>query len=98
MTLLLDFVAIGLLLSLIAGMVRIWRGPGFADRMLAAQLFGTTGIAILLVLAQSQRIDALRDVAFVLALLAMLAVLAFVARVWHDNHGTSEEDDSDASA
>ena len=98
MTLLLDLVAVGLLLSLIAGMVRIWRGPGFADRMLAAQLFGTTGIAILLVLAQSQRIDALRDVAFVLALLAMLAVLVFVARVWHGGHATSEEDDSDASA
>lgn len=75
-------IAILLLLSLGIGLVRIWRGPGFADRMLAAQLLGTTGIAILLVLAAKSGLPALRDVALVLALLAVLAVLAFVARVW----------------
>jgi multicomponent Na+:H+ antiporter subunit F len=75
-------IAILLLLSLGIGLVRIWRGPGFADRMLAAQLLGTTGIAILLVLAAKSGQSALRDVALVLALLAVLAVLAFVARVW----------------
>lgn len=35
-----------------AGLVRIARGPTPADRMLAAQLFGTTGVAVLLLLAQ----------------------------------------------
>ncbi|MBM9535687.1 monovalent cation/H+ antiporter complex subunit F [Desulfobulbus alkaliphilus] len=75
-------IAIVLMLSLGIGLVRIWRGPGFADRMLAAQLLGTTGIAILLVLAAKSGLPALRDVALVLALLAVLAVLAFVARVW----------------
>lgn len=79
----LTVVAVVLLLSLVLGLVRIWRGPGVADRMLAAQLFGTTGVAILLVLAQLQGEPAIRDVALVLMLLALLAVLAFVARVWH---------------
>lgn len=79
---LLESVAVLLLASLALGLLRIWRGPGVADRMLAAQLFGTTGVALLLVLAELQQRPALRDVALVLALLALLAVLAFVARLW----------------
>jgi multicomponent Na+:H+ antiporter subunit F len=79
---LLEAVALGLLITLTLGLIRIWRGPTVADRMLAAQLFGTTGVALLLVLAELQRLPALRDVALVLALLAVMAVLAFVARVW----------------
>ena len=79
---LLDLFALALLGSLALGLVRIWRGPGFADRMLAAQLLGTTGVALLIVLAERMAQPALRDVALVLALLALLAVLAFVARVW----------------
>ncbi len=84
----LGMVAVVLLASLALGLVRIWRGPGLADRMLAAQLFGTTGVALLLVLAQAQGLAALRDVALVLALLALLAVVAFVARAWR---GAGEE-------
>ncbi|HLW04876.1 MAG TPA: monovalent cation/H+ antiporter complex subunit F [Azoarcus sp.] len=72
-----------LLLTLVLGLVRVWRGPNVADRMLAAQLFGSTGVAILLILAELQENPAIRDVALILMLLALLAVLAFVARVWH---------------
>lgn len=94
---LLEAIAILLLASLVLGLVRIWRGPGFADRMLAAQLFGTTGVAVLVVLAELLHMPALRDVALVLALLAVLAVLAFVARVWDPDdrpvHGTEADDD-----
>ncbi len=82
MTTALDLLLLALLLSLIVGLGRVWRGPGFADRMLAAQLLGTTGVAMLIVLAERFAQPALRDVALVLALLALLAVLAFVARVW----------------
>lgn len=92
----LDAVAVVLLASLALGLVRIWRGPGLADRMLAAQLFGTTGVALLLVLAQAQQRSALRDVALVLALLAVLAVLAFVARAWRgEGAGPPEREDDD---
>jgi multicomponent Na+:H+ antiporter subunit F len=79
---LLELFALILLLSVALGLLRIWRGPGFADRMLAAQLLGTTGVAILLLLAAPLDMPALRDVALVLAVLALLAVLAFVARLW----------------
>ena len=93
----LEAVAIVLLVSLAVGLLRIWRGPGVADRMLAAQLFGTTGVALLLVLAELQRMPALRDVALVLALLAVLAVLAFVARVWNAKRHAATGEDTDES-
>jgi len=70
-----------LLLSLAAGLWRVRRGPTAADRMLVAQLFGTTAVAVLLLLAEGLDISALHDVALVLALLAALAVVAFTRRV-----------------
>ena len=80
MTLALQLTAIWLLLTLLLGLVRIWQGPRPADRILAAQLLGTTGVAVLLVLATVQEMPALRDVALILALLAVLATAAFVTR------------------
>ena len=84
-------VATFLLLNILAGMIRILRGPTPADRMLSAQLFGTTGVAILLLLAQGFSVPALRDVALVLALLSVVAVTAFVRRAW-DATGAAEDD------
>ena len=69
-----------LLLTLAGGLVRVLRGPTAADRMLAAQLLGTNGVAILLLLAEAQAEPALRNAALLLALLAVLAVVAFVHR------------------
>lgn len=80
-----------LLLTLALGLIRVWRGPNVADRMLAAQLFGSTGVAILLVLAELQADPSIRDVALVLMLLALLTVLAFVARVWHLKRAQADE-------
>lgn len=77
-----------LVLNLAAGLVRVLRGPTAADRMLAAQLFGTTGVATLLLLAEARRLPALRDVALVFALLAVLATVAFVKRVWYRRAGS----------
>lgn len=69
-----------LLSALLLGVVRVWRGPTLADRMLAAQLFGTTGVGLLLIQAELMALPGLRDVALVLALLAIMASVAFVAR------------------
>jgi multicomponent Na+:H+ antiporter subunit F len=83
--------ALFLLLNLVAGMWRVLRGPTSADRMLAAQLFGTTSVAVLLLLAQATDEAALRDVALVFALLATVTSVAFVRRAWPDqeiNHDT----------
>ena len=80
--------ALFLLLNLGAGMWRVLRGPTAADRMLAAQLFGTTAVAILLLLAEASGSAALRDVALVFALLAAVTAVAFVRRAW-----TNREDE-----
>lgn len=69
-----------LVLNLAAGLWRIVRGPTAADSMLATQLFGTTGVGVLLLLAAAGDLPSLRDIALVFALLAALATIAFVKR------------------
>ena len=73
--------AMGLLATLVVGLFRVWRGPTRYDRMLSAQLFGTTGVATVLLLAMGTDSPALVNVALVIALLALVAVAAFVRRV-----------------
>ena len=68
---------IGLMLSLLLGLIRVLRGPEAGDRMMAAQLIGTTGVGILLLLSLLLNQPALADVALILALLAAVAVAAF---------------------
>ena len=60
------------------GLVRILRGPGDADRMMAAQLLGTGGIAALLLVGVATRESAIADVALTVAVLAAFASIAFV--------------------
>ncbi len=69
-----------LVASLIIGLVRVILGPLPADRMLAAQLIGTTGVGVLLLLAQALSRPALVDVALVFALLAAVTAVAFIQR------------------
>lgn len=76
------WVALVLLGTLVAGIVRILRGPTPADRMLAAQLMATTAVAVLLLLSKGLGLPALVDVALVFALLAALAAVALVRRGW----------------
>jgi multicomponent Na+:H+ antiporter subunit F len=59
-------------------LVRILRGPGDADRIMAAQLLGTGGIAALLLLAKAMSAPAAVDVALTLGLLAAFVTVAFV--------------------
>ncbi|MBU0729928.1 MAG: multiple resistance and pH regulation protein F [Proteobacteria bacterium] len=72
-----------LLLAIVLGLVRILKGPSAADRMMAAQLFGTCGVAILLLLEKGLAGETyLSDIALVFALLASLATTTFVHRAW----------------
>ncbi|MFO7494163.1 MAG: monovalent cation/H+ antiporter complex subunit F [Desulfobacterales bacterium] len=71
-------VACFLLVTMLAGLARVFLGPQQEDRIMAMQLFGTTGVAILLLLAEALDAPAVRNVALVFALLAVLAVVAFV--------------------
>jgi len=64
--------------TVVAGLLRILRGPGAADRVMAAQLLGTGGIAGLLLASVATAAPALLDAALTLALLAAFAAVALV--------------------
>jgi multicomponent Na+:H+ antiporter subunit F len=89
--------ACGFVLAMVAlGLVRILRGPADADRMMAAQLLGSGGIAALL-LAAATRLPGVVDVALTLSLLAAFASVAFVtsaASGYRSQTGEAEETDS----
>jgi multicomponent Na+:H+ antiporter subunit F len=71
--------AAGLVLAMAAlGLVRIFYGPRDADRMIAVQLIGTCGVAVLLLLAAASQATPITDVALILALLAAFLSVAFV--------------------
>jgi len=73
--------ALGFILAMLAlGLICILRGPGDADRMMAAQLIGTGGIAALLLLGSVTDVPATVDVALTLALLATFASIAFIKK------------------
>ena len=60
------------------GLVRLLRGPGDADRMMAAQLLGTGGVAALLLLGVASGVGAVAEVGLLLALLAAFGSVGFV--------------------
>ena len=70
--------AVFVLVTVGVGLARILRGPADADRMMAAQLFGSGGIATLLLVAAASGLSEVLDVALVLAVLAAFASVAFV--------------------
>lgn len=73
------FAAAAVVLALVAvGLFRILLGPAEADRMMAAQLFGTGGVAMLLLVAVAAEMPSVVDVGVMLALLAAFASVAFV--------------------
>jgi len=82
MTELYPFLVVLLLLNIVVGMVRILRGPTAADRMLAAEMFATSAVVIVLLMAVISDNLALVDVALIFALLAALASVTFVSRAW----------------
>ena len=67
------------ILAMVAlAMFLVMRGTVDADRMMAVQLLGTGGIAVVLLAGSATGQSAVIDVALVLALLAAFAGLAFV--------------------
>ena len=70
-------IAAFLLANLLAGLLRVMRGPTPADRLLALLLFGTVTVAILLLLSYAQAIPALSTVALIVVALAAIAAIAF---------------------
>jgi multicomponent Na+:H+ antiporter subunit F len=86
------FGAAGVVLAMVAlGLLRILRGPSYTDRMIAAQLVGTGGVAMLLLLAAAAESPPVVDVALMLALLAAFASIAFVAETSSPLREASQE-------
>lgn len=71
-----------ILLSVAVGLVRVLHGPTSADRMMAAQLMGTGGIAGMLLLAYAAEVPAVVDVALVLAVVSGFVGIAFTRSGW----------------
>ena len=83
--------AAGFVLAMVAlGLVRVLRGPGDADRMMAAQLLGSGGIAALLLGGAATGDGSVVDVSLTLALLAAFASIAFVKFAPPSAHDSSE--------
>jgi multicomponent Na+:H+ antiporter subunit F len=78
MTFFYTIVVILLLICLIVGLLRVLIGPDNANRMLAAQLFGTIGTTIVLVFSVLQNNEVITNVALVFTLLASITVIAFL--------------------
>lgn len=73
--------AVALLLTWLLALPRIASGPTPSDRVLATQLLGTTGVALVLLLAFAFDRHELVDVALVLAVLALIVSGTFVRRL-----------------
>jgi multicomponent Na+:H+ antiporter subunit F len=82
--------ALVLLLTIVLGLGHVFRRPGRAESLLAALLFGSTGVALVLVLGKGLGLDRALDIALVFALLAAVLGVAFVLRGWPDDD--SKED------
>ena len=74
--------------------VRVLRGPADADRMMAATLLGSGGIAALLLLGAAAGLDSVIDLSLALALLAAFATVAFVRFTAAPPSGEAGPDDA----
>jgi multicomponent Na+:H+ antiporter subunit F len=85
-------VVVLLLLCLIIGLIRVLIGPDNANRMLAAQLFGTIGTTIVIILSVLQNNEVITNVALVFTLLASITVIAFLKLAEQPIDPTSSSD------
>lgn len=83
--------AVLVLAAVAAGLARVLRGPGNTERIMAAQLLGTGGIAALLLFGAAADSSSAIDLALMLAMLAAFATIAFVKK------GTAQECPQDLS-
>lgn len=92
MTEFLHFAALLILVNIAVSLGRVLKGPTRADRMMGAQLIGTGGVAILVLLWLAHREAGVLDVALLLALLAAFATVGFVKSASHHGAGDPEAD------
>lgn len=71
-----------LLFTIVAGVTFVISRPGKAESILAALLFGTTGVALVLLLGKALKLPHAIDIALILALLAAVLGVSFALRGW----------------
>ncbi|SFZ85903.1 multicomponent Na+:H+ antiporter subunit F [Devosia enhydra] len=72
-----------LLLALFFGLVRLWRGPSLADRILALDTLSLVGLALIAVFALRTLQMAYLDIAISLGLVGFLATVALSRYLMH---------------
>jgi multicomponent Na+:H+ antiporter subunit F len=90
-------IAAFVLTTVAVGLFRIFRGPSEVDRLMAAQLLGSGGVAVLILLAVATATPPIADVALMLALLAAFASVAFVLSAPDSKTGGSDRQVADES-
>ena len=84
-------------LMVAVGLVRVARGPGRAERMMAAHLLGTGAIGALLLFGAASGERAMFDVALTLALLSAFASIAFVKFALHQDQKVADDDTAEGA-
>jgi len=79
------------------GLVRVARGPGRAERMMAAQLLGSGAIGAPLLVGAASGERAMFDVALTLALLSAFASIAFVKFALRQDEKVAADDATEGS-
>lgn len=87
-----------IVLMVALGLVRVARGPGRAERMMAAQLLGTGAIGALLLFGAASGDGAMFDVALTLALLSAFASIAFVKFALRQDRTSADEEGAEERA
>lgn len=85
-----------ILATIALGVLIIARRPGSIDLIMAIQLLGTGGGAVLLLFTVAAQTPSIIDVAFMFALLAAFAAVAFVRAASAAGHGKDSTDGSRA--
>ncbi len=88
-------VSAALLATIAVGLWRFFKGPTTADRLMVTQLFGTTGVAVCLLLSVILEKTAIIDVALALALLAVVTTAAFSRLYWSATKPTPDRRETD---
>jgi multicomponent Na+:H+ antiporter subunit F len=87
--LLIEAASLAVLLLLVPAFARVWRGPRLEDRLLGIQALGTSGTALLLLLAHAGELPGLVDAALAMALLSGLALLTLTRMLLPRDRGAS---------
>lgn len=85
--------AVFVLATVALGLYRVLHGPAQVDRMMAAQLVGSGGVAVVLLVGVATETPSVVDVALMLALLAAFASVGFVKDAYVSRGCAREEGD-----